>query len=49
MIYKFKFEIWEDDNQTLVRADAEESGDLMLVWTAFFNRIMGYLQVKNLW
>jgi len=49
MIYKFKFEIWEDDNQTLVRADTEESGDFILAWVSFFNKVTRYLQAKNLW
>ena len=49
MIYKFKFEIWEEDNQILVHAFTEESGDLILVFKVFFGKMLGYFQMKNLW
>lgn len=48
MIYKFKFGIYEDSN-TLIHEIGEESGDFMKAWVTFFNKIMEYLQVKNLW
>lgn len=32
MIYKFKFEIWDDSNKHIIKAQTEESGDF---WKAF--------------
>ena len=32
MIYKFKFEIWNDENKKVLKARSEESGDF---WKAF--------------
>ena len=50
MIYKFKFEVWEDDNKTFVNGYSKESGDLIWAFSAFVDKIIrGFLTMKNPW
>lgn len=48
MIYKFKFEVVNDDNNHVFCARGEESGNFWWAFTEFMNYVITYAQKNRL-